>query len=287
MGTGANLEVALIYDLHTHSNASDGILSPEALVSRAKLHGVTHLAVTDHDTINGLSEARTAADALGIDLINGIEFSSQWQGLNIHVVGLNIDVEAPALVSAVSDQHNARLLRAEEIANRLQRLGFDNCLEGARRHASGGILGRPHFARYLVEIGAVSSANDAFKRYLGAGKVGDVKQEWPEVPEVCEVIRNAGGVPVLAHPLRYNLTMTKLRRLLDLFTQSGGQAIEVLSGSQTTVQSKNAVALAKRFNLHASCGSDFHVPGQPWQELGRFGKLPEACLPVWELWQTA
>lgn len=275
----------MIYDLHTHSNASDGILSPEALVSRAKLHGVTHLAVTDHDTVNGLAEARSKADSLAIDLISGIEFSSRWQGLNIHVVGLNIDESAVNLTQTIAEQHDFRLKRAEEIALRLANLGFDGSLEGARQHADGGTLGRPHFARHLVDVGAVDSVAEAFKKYLGNGKAGDVKQAWPEIPAICETIVAAGGVPVLAHPLRYNLTLTKLRRLIDLFKEAGGLAMEVISGSQTASQNKTAVGLADRFELHASCGSDFHVPGQPWQELGSFGRLPEECRPVWHLWQ--
>ncbi len=274
----------MIYDLHTHSNASDGILSPEQLVSRAKMQGVTHLALTDHDTVAGLVAARRAAEESGIDLINGVEFSCLWQGITVHIVGLNVQMDSPILEQALADLAEARESRATEIAERLAKLGFGDALAGAQRFAGEANIGRPHFARYLVEIGAVNSINSAFKKFLGAGKAGDVKQVWPDVAKVCDIIRAVKGMAVLAHPLRYTLTITKLRRCLDEFKQVGGEGIEVVSGQQTSNQTKSAVALAKRFDLAASCGSDFHVPDQPWQELGRFGSLPEECTPVWSCW---
>lgn len=274
----------MIYDLHTHSNASDGILSPEELVSRAKLHGVTHLALTDHDTIAGLDAAHSAAVDAGLELINGLEFSCEWQGTNIHVVGLNFRREAPLLLETIVKQGAARLTRADEIAARLSKLGFADTLAGAQKYAGQAVIGRPHFARYLTEIGAVSSVNGAFKKYLGAGKAGDVKQVWPEFSEVCKVLDDAGGIAVLAHPLRYGMTLSKLRRLLDDFRCAGGGGLEVLSGQQTTRDTRSALGLAKQFDFYASCGSDFHVPNQPWQELGCFGRLPDDCRPVWQAW---
>jgi 3',5'-nucleoside bisphosphate phosphatase len=279
------LESGLIYDLHTHSNASDGTLTPEALVLRAKSRGVTHLALTDHDTTDGLQRAGIIADQEGICLISGIEFSAQWQGIGVHVIGLNLDPQAEQLRAAVALQGRVRIERAEEIGRRLAKLGIADAHARAQVIADGAIIGRPHFARFLIENGHVANMNAAFKRYLGAGKAGDVKHGWPEIPQVIDDIRSAGGVAVLAHPNRYDLTLTKLRRLIAFFTESGGQAMEVVSGLQDSGQTASMQAIATQFGLYASCGSDFHVPDQPWQELGSFSVLPKQATPVWHLWQ--
>lgn len=277
----------MIYDLHTHSNASDGILSPEELVSRAKSRGVTHLALTDHDTTEGLHRAGIIADQEGICLISGIEFSTQWQGINIHIVGLNVNVEGEQLCAAIAKQGKIRGERAHEIGRRLAHEGIKDAYDGARSFAQGSIIGRPHFARFLVDKGHVPSMSVAFKRYLGAGKAGDVKHSWPDIGQAVADIRSAGGVAVIAHPNRYNLTRTKLRRLVADFKDAGGEAIEVVSGQQSSNDTAAMQNIAAQFDLHASCGSDFHMPDQPWQELGAFGALPAQCNPVWQLWQEA
>lgn len=276
----------MIYDLHTHSNASDGVLKPADLVVRASEKGVTHLALTDHDTIGGIAEAAQMASQVNLKLIPGIEFSSQWQATNIHIVGLNINPDSPELLHVIEQQQQARAKRAEEIARRLAKLGIQDALAGAQRYAGSSLLGRPHFARYLMEIGAASSINQAFKKYLGSGKVGDVKQVWPEVEDIVSTIKSAGGIAVIAHPLRYGFTVTKLRRLIEDFCACGGQGIEVVSGQQSANETDTVVNLSERYSLYASCGSDFHVPDQPWQELACFGKLPDRCTPVWDVWST-
>lgn len=275
----------MIYDLHTHSNASDGILSPEALVSRALARGVTHLAITDHDTLTALPEAYAQAQGSGLDLISGIEFSTQWRGRGVHLVGLNMDLDGPGLLAAVHSQAEARTSRALEIARRLEKLGFTDVWAGARQFAGSEALGRPHFAQYLVQKGYVPSMQAAFKKYLGASKTGDVQQCWLEPDEIVAAINGAGGVAVLAHPLKYALTHTKLRALVTDFSGWGGQALEVISGHQSSVDTQLMARVAQQHQLYASCGSDFHVPDRPWQELGAFGKLPECCTPVWHSWQ--
>lgn len=275
----------MIYDLHTHSNASDGILSPEALVSRAKDKGVTHLAITDHDTLAGLDAVSPLADGHELSLIPGIEFSTQWQGRGVHIVGLNFDPQALSLRGAVAQQLDVRAWRAEEIARKLLKLGMPNALAGAKKYAGNGVIGRPHFAQHLVAEGHVTSVNQAFQRYLGAGKAGDVKNIWLSLDEVVQAITTAGGTAVLAHPIKYKLTGTKLRQLVEAFKEAGGTAIEVISGSQTANDTGNLAALSRRYELYASCGSDFHAPNSPWQELGAFGKLPSGCQPVWHSWQ--
>ncbi len=274
----------MIYDLHTHSNASDGILSPASLVMRARQRGVTHLALTDHDTVQGLQSARAQAEIEGINLINGIELSCLWAGRGIHVVGLNVDASSAQLLQAITAQQEARDARGIEIGKRLEKAGIPEALEGARRLAGDAVLGRPHFARYLVERGFSNSINGAFKQYLGAGKPGDIKHRWPDIADMVAAIRAGGGVAVLAHPAKYELTRTKLRELVAVFKEAGGQAIEVISGQQASNETEALAQITTQFDLYASCGSDFHVPDQPWQELGSFAQLPSSCRPVWQLW---
>ena len=274
----------MIADLHTHSNASDGILRPEELVSRAKSQGVSLLALTDHDTTAGIDAAKREAIAAGMGFIAGVEISTLWNGIGIHIVGLNIDTAEPTLANALSSQQNIRDERAKEIAARLAKLGVSGSYEGAKQIAGNAEIGRPHFAQHLLNEGVVTSIEQAFKKYLGAGKPGDVKQLWPDVREATAWIRAAGGKAVIAHPDKYKMTRTKLRALIEDFKNHGGQAIEVISGLQTPNITRDMTGLCERFALEASCGSDFHQPNAHWQELGSFGKLAPHLTPVWHDW---
>ncbi|MBS3803189.1 MAG: PHP domain-containing protein [Oleiphilaceae bacterium] len=269
-------------DLHCHSRASDGKLSPRDLVSRAHERGVTHLALTDHDTIAGLPEASAAAEQVGIELITGTELSCVWKSQTIHVVGLDFDVASPALQAALAEQFENRWRRARMIAERLSRLPVPDLLEQAQAQADGNVPGRPHFARVLVDAGVVKDMNMAFKRYLGAGKLGDVKAFWPELATVVGWIRDAGGVAVLAHPRKYKMTATRLRALVADFRRAGGRALEVSTSGQSSGDLGFLAELCRREAMLASQGSDFHFPGAPWCELGRIAALPDGLLPVWE-----
>lgn len=271
----------MIFDLHSHSNQSDGILSPEALMSRAKARGVTVLALTDHDTIAGLRAAQQAADENGLVLVNGIEFSSQWGRGGVHIVGLGLDVNSEGLLDAIATQQQARIDRAQAISDRLAKLGMSGALAGARQLAGDALVGRPHFAQYLVSIGAAKNIQGAFKKFLGAGKPADVKYQWPGIQQVIEWIHGAGGVAVLAHPFKYELTRTKMCALIGDFAAQGGDGLEVISGQQASAATQDLARIASANGLSASCGSDFHMPDQPWQELGNFGPLPEQCHPIW------
>lgn len=253
------------------------------LLSRAKERDVNVLALTDHDTIAGLILAQQAADECGITLINGIEFSSQWGKGGVHIVGLGVDVSSAVLKEAIEHQHHARVNRAEQIAARLAKAGIVGALEGAQVIAGDALVGRPHFAQYLVNVGVVNNINSAFKKYLGAGKPADVKYQWPDMPTVINWIHAAGGVAVLAHPYKYDLTRTKVCALVSAFAQVGGDALEVISGQQASAMTTDLAKIAAVNNLAASCGSDFHAPNHPWQELGNFSELPENCRPVWQL----
>ena len=273
------------FDLHSHSTCSDGRLSPTELVQLAASEGVHTLSLTDHDTVQGIPEARAAAKEAGIDLIAGVEISTTWSGCNVHIVGLNLDIENPVLIAGLKEQQAARQKRAEIIAEKLSSLGVDDFLAKAEAKANGAELGRPHFAQVLVDEGVVETMPEAFKKYLGAGKKGDVKSLWPTVDKAVEWIRAAGGVAVVAHPLHYKMTNMKRRALLKAFKEAGGEAMEVVSGAQQSRDQTHYMAqLAKEYELAASAGSDFHFLTQ-WQKPGKVNHLPETVNPVWMLWQ--
>jgi hypothetical protein len=254
-------------DFHTHTLASDGALAPSALVARAVEAGISRLAITDHDTLAGYLTARDACPD-GLDLVSGVELSCLWSGVGIHVLGLGVDVESPDLQAGLATLAEAREARALEIAARLERRGFAGAWEGARVEAAGSQLGRPHFARWLVRAGHLPDEATAFRRYLGAGKVGDVKTGWPTLAEACRWVCAASGIAVLAHPLQYRLTRMKLRRLLTAFVDAGGQGLEVLSGRQDAAQVGELKRLAGDFGLCASAGSDFHRDSPYGPQLG-------------------
>jgi predicted metal-dependent phosphoesterase TrpH len=254
-----------------------------ALIDLAIEREIDMLSITDHDTLAAYQAIEDTPANLHI--IPGIEFSSQWRKSGVHIVGLNLDIASDAILQGVAQQSKARSDRGEKIAEKLQRLGFDNCLEGAKSYTAGGEVGRPHFAQHLVAIGAVTNIAQAFKKYLGAGKAGDIKEQWADIPTVVDWIKEAGGVAVLAHPLKYKITRTKLVALLEDFTEAGGEGMEVISGLQVPSVTKDLATLCNKSGLLASCGSDFHSSGQPWAALGKVAQLPDSCKPVWQGWR--
>lgn len=272
-------------DLHCHTTASDGALSPSELLQLAIANHIELLAITDHDSLAGYHQAKAELDQHELHLLSGIELSSQWANMSVHVVGLNFDSTHPVMQQAVVEQGERRKQRAMMIAERLAKKGFLGAYDAAVALAGTGQVGRPHFAQFLVDKGYVSSIQQAFKRYLGAGKIGDVKAIWPTMAEVVEWIVAAGGVAVLAHPLHYNITATKRRALTADFKAAGGQAMEVVSGLQTPEKTAYLADLADAFELYASCGSDFHSHVGGWGDLGKMSPLPERCRPVWALWE--
>jgi len=254
----------MIIDFHSHSNASDGALSPQQLITEALGAGVSQFAITDHDTIAGLQQVLGQEQGLPehFRLRTGVELSCRWANTTVHVVGLDFDIEHQAMVAGLLQLQEARLQRAATIARRLERLGYPGALEGARLEAGQSQIGRPHFAAWLIDQGYVRDASEAFDKYLGTGKPGDVKAFWPELADVCQWIVEAGGTAVLAHPLKYKYTRMKLRRLITDFVGAGGTALEVRSGRQTPDQDRHLCQLAREFELLISAGSDFH---QHWK----------------------
>lgn len=277
----------MLFDLHSHSTASDGTLTPTDLVTRAHEQGVQVLALTDHDTTAGLAEARQAAIGK-LELINGIEVSASWNGQTIHIVGLGLDPANADLQAGLARLCEFREWRAEEIAHRLEKKRIPGALEGARAYAKGQLVSRTHFARFLVEKGYADSIRAVFKHYLVRGKPGYVPGKWAELEEAVRWITAAGGMAVVAHPARYRITATRLRVLLGEFRECGGMAMEVVSGSHSKDDCLSMAAHARRQELLASQGSDYHGPENPWIELGRLREMPAGCLPVWEseYWQA-
>lgn len=274
------------HDLHSHSWVSDGTLSPTELVQRAVAAGVGVLALTDHDDTAGCAEAQAAAATCGIELLPGVEVSVTWQGMTVHIVGLAIDAEAPELQAGLARLREFRGWRAEEMGRRLAARGIDGAYEGAAALSRGRIISRTHFAHYLVSRGCGKDVRDIFKHYLKRNKPGHVPGQWAALEEAVGWIRAAGGVAVMAHPARYELTSAKLRRLLGEFMECGGEAMEVISGSHTPDDVLAMARHARALGLLASAGSDFHGPENPWVELGRLSPLPEGLTPVWQRWDA-
>lgn len=273
------------YDLHCHSNASDGLLAPAELVRRAAANGVDILALTDHDELCGLAEARAQAATLGLRFIDGVEVSITWGGITIHVVGLNIDPGNQQLQQGLHVIRQGRAERAKKMAQDLTRVGIPGSLEGAYAYVENpNLIGRTHFARFLAEKRYVSDVKSAFQHYLVSGKPGYVPHQWATLEEALAYIKAGGGIPVVAHPGRYKLTRTEMRKFLGEFRDGGGAGIEVITSSHTPEQFLEYAILAKEFGFLASRGSDFHGPGESRVDLGKLPDLAADLKPVWHDW---
>jgi len=275
-------------DLHCHSTTSDGLLTPAELVNLAAAQGVRLLALTDHDDIDGLAEARAAANEAGIQFIDGVEISVSWNNRGIHIVGLHVDPTCPELVRGLESIRSGRSSRAQEIAASLEAVGITGSLEGAYRYAGNvRMIGRAHFARYLVEKGYAKNVKAVFKKYLVGGKPGYVPHQWAEMGDAISWIKASGGIAVLAHPGRYDIVTSNMQELISDCKAAGGSAIEVVSGSHTSEQHQEFANYAHQYDLLASAGSDYHGPGENYLDLGRLSILPPGCKPVWRDWPEA
>jgi len=271
-----------IYDLHSHSIASDGALSPRALVARAARSGVDVLALTDHDTLAGVPEATTAAREHGMRLIPGVEISVTWQRRTLHVVGLGVAIRSETLQGGLRRLQARRVARARRMADKLAKLGVEDAWARARRMAQGGQITRTHFARLLIEDGHCRTLQQCFKRYLKPGKRAYAGVEWAGLDEAIGWIHAAGGAAVLAHPLAYGMTAAWRARMLGAFAEAGGDAVEVCCGNTNPADVHTSACEAEAHGLLGSAGSDFHGPGQTWLELGRLAQIPANVTPVWQ-----
>ena len=274
----------LRYDLHSHSTASDGTVSPTELIRHAASQGVDVLALTDHDATTGLAEAEQAAAATGVTLVAGVEISVTWVHQLLHIVGLGIDPLNDDLQRGLAGLRDFRIWRAEEMGRRLEKKGIEDAYAGARALAKGPSIGRTHFARFLMAQGKAKHMQDAFDKYLKRGKPGYVPGKWASLSEAVGWIRAAGGQAVIAHPARYSLSASRFRDLLSEFKAMGGEGLEVISGSHPHGATASLANYARRYELLASVGSDYHGPGQSYNELGRLPALPAGCVPVWAEW---
>ena len=274
-------------DLHCHSTISDGLFSPEQLVMHAHKQGVKVLALTDHDDIGGLGEARETAHPLGMQFVNGVEISVTWKNRTLHIVGLKVNPSYVPLKNALDLVRQGRLDRARLMAEGLEDVGIKGSLEGAQAIAGSSIITRSHFARYLVEAGHVKDVKTVFKKYLVKGKPGFVEHQWMNLEEAVNLIKASGGAAVIAHPGRYDLGRINMHLLMHEFRKYGGEAIEVVTGSHTIPQYQQFATIAHRFSLKASLGSDFHGPGISYMEMGCISELPSRCVPVWQDWEEA
>ncbi|HRL22729.1 MAG TPA: PHP domain-containing protein [Alcaligenes sp.] len=272
-------------DLHCHSVFSDGVLTPAELAERAHANGVRLWALTDHDEVSGLSQARAHAQDRGMVFVDGVEISVTWAGHTVHVVGLGINPAHPGLRASLHAMRVGRQARARAIGDRLADLGFAHAYDGALPFAANPeLVSRTHFARFLVQQGHCADLGEAFRRYLGDGKPAFVPTRWASLTQAVEWIRQAGGKAIIAHPGRYDLDDTRSHALFSQFQDLGGVGIEVLTGSHTAQEYAIYAQVARRYGFQVSCGSDFHGPSEGRIDLGGLPPLPAGLVPVWQEW---
>jgi len=260
-------------DLHVHSNHSDGTLSPEELVSLAAETGLSAFALTDHDTVSGIQKAKkaakkTEATGIGITVISGTEISAAYNKKDIHILGLFVDETNPSLLTALDEAVNAREMRNECMAERFRSLNIPLTLEDLRIENPDTVITRAHFAKYLIEHGHVKTSQEAFSRYLNYDAPCFVPREYMHPERAISLILEAGGIPVLAHPLLYKLPPAELETLLKRLKNSGLKGLEVYYSSNTGFDEQICYSLANRFGLLMTGGTDFHGDNKPNLYLG-------------------
>lgn len=270
-------------DLHSHSTVSDGTLAPEALARRAHDAGVELWALTDHDEVGGLAQAREAALDLGLAFLTGVEVSVSFAGETVHIVGLGFDADDDTLRAGLAATRGGRTERARLMAESLAAAGIRGAFEGALRYVGNPeLVSRTHFARFLVETGICEDTHAVFRRYLTPGNPGYVPHRWAGLGDAVRWITAAGGIAVIAHPARYRFTPTEEYALFSEFVAHGGRGVEVITGSHTTAEQLRYADTALEFDLLASRGSDFHSPEESRTALGALPDLPGRLTPVWQ-----
>ena len=261
------------------------MLKPEELVARAAANRVEMLALTDHDGVSGLAEARAKAESEGVRFVDGVEISVTWEGTTVHIVGLQIDPETPVLRSGLESIREGRARRAEKMGDALEAAGIPDSLAGAKTYADNpSLISRSHFARHLVKTGRAPDVKSVFQRYLVKGKPGFVPHQWASLADAVSWIRASGGIAVVAHPGRYNFSKPELHAFLAQFKDCGGAGIEVVTGSHSPEQYLEFARIAREFGLAASRGSDYHGKGESRADLGALPQLPGDLKPVWHDW---
>lgn len=282
-----NNDKLLHVDFHSHTTCSDGHLTPQELIDRACNYQIEQFAITDHDTVDAfaIAQQHIEENSLPIRLISGIEISTLWQNFEIHIVGLNVDVKHPALLDLIERQQYSREARALLLAEKLAKVGFDDCYQDAKDLAGDGTITRAHFARVLHNRGAVSTLQKAFDKYIGKGNRAYVKPMWCSIADAVEVIQKSGGHSVIAHPMKYGLSTKWLRRLFVDFKSANGDGVEVASPQMNQQQRDLLALLCKEYQLDGSVGSDFHFPSR-WSDLGKNLKISDEIPVIWRHWNS-
>ena len=278
-----------VADLHSHSRYSDGTLAVPDLVALAKSRGVDLLALTDHDEMGGMEEAKRCAREQGMQWVSGVEVSAETQGVAVHILGLRVDERNPALQGALHNTREKRKHRAQRMSDSLAEAGIPGALAGALAYAPNpDLISRTHFARHLVDSGVCGSFGEVFGRFLKPGKPGYTKQDWLPMNDAIELIHGAGGRAVLAHPGRYELdAYSGISDLLHAFTDAGGDGVEVVCAAHHPSEWAQFGALARKFGLLASIGSDFHSHAESRVKFGDLPQLSPNLKPVWHDWPEA
>ena len=276
-------------DLHTHSNISDGTLSPAELVAAAIQQGIHTLALTDHDSMDGVALARQAAQGQALEIISGVEISSQWsrpatqKSYSVHVVALNMQNSAP-LQALLEQQKQIRAERAKQICDLLTPLIGQDIYNDVLLKVEGVAdrITRTHIAKTLQEKGIVTRVQQAYDKYIKEGKKAYVKFDGLSLEDTIRVIHDSQGFAVLAHPTRYDLSATNIRYLIEIFAQFGGDAVELPPYIEAASTRQMVDRMIEQFNLKVSVGSDFHGDNMPWIKLGNIPKVKEGQVGIWE-----
>ena len=268
-------------DLHNHSYYSDGVFSPSEVVRLADEAGCDLFALTDHDTTDGLNEARQKADKLSVDLVSGVEISAFWRNMTIHIIGLDIDTNNDILQAGLVHNQQLRKERAEKIALGLWRVGIKDALEKTQALSKNDMLTRTHFAQMLIREGYCKDMKSVFRRFLTGKKPGASRVEWKSIDEVVGWIHAAGGLAVIAHPFRYRMTQTKIKNMLIDFKEVFGDGVEVVTATSTEEEISLSNQLAEDYDLMSSCGSDFHGWSNQRIQIGCLRNLPSLDNAIW------
>ena len=268
-------------DLHNHSYYSDGVLSPSKLVKLAAKAQCDLFSLTDHDTTDGILEAKQESDKLGIHLINGVEISAFWRNNAIHIVGIGIDIDNDELQTGLEFNQSLRKDRAKKIALGLWRSGIKDALEKAQEISGGYMLTRTHFAQMLIQEGYCKDMKSVFRRYMSGRKPGGVRVEWRNFDEVINWIHSAGGKALIAHPFRYRMTHTKIKKMLNDFKAANGDGFEVVNANSSDEEISLGNQWSEEYDLLASVGSDFHGWSNQRVQIGNLANLPNNSRAIW------
>ncbi|MBQ8198831.1 MAG: PHP domain-containing protein [Lachnospiraceae bacterium] len=266
-------------DLHVHSNKSDGTFAPSDLVTLALSKGLSAFALTDHDTTEGIDEALAAASAArargaDIEVIPGIEFSTEYEGKDIHIVGIDIDYKSDAFQKYLKNFQDSRDNRNRKMCIKLAEHGVDITYEKLRAEYPDSVLTRAHYAKYMLEHGAVKSMSEAFDRYIGDRAPCFLPREKVTPSQAVTLILESGGIPILAHPILYHMSDARLDKLVATLKEDGLVGIEAIYSTYNQAEERQIRKLADKYDLRISGGSDFHGGTKPGLEMGNgYGKL--------------